>query len=81
MFDAFAPAEVHGKPKERTEWAKQQLRYAAKASANLGLTAHATFCGALIWQTMNPWAAETRRFSRCCLYRISEAMEASVRIV
>lgn len=55
MFDAFAPAEVHGKPKERTEWAKQQLRYAAQASAHLGLTAHATFSGALIWQTMYPW--------------------------
>jgi len=55
MFDAFAPAEVHGKPKERTEWAKQQLKYAAQASAHLGLTAHATFSGALIWQTMYPW--------------------------
>jgi len=55
MFDAFAPAEVHGKPKERTEWAEQQLRYAAQASAHLGLTAHATFSGALIWQTMYPW--------------------------
>lgn len=55
MFDAFAPAEVHGKPAERTEWAKQQLRYAATASQHMGLTAHATFSGALIWQTMYPW--------------------------
>ncbi len=55
MFDAFAPAEVHGNPAARTEWAKQQMAYAAKASQHLGLTAHATFSGALIWQTMYPW--------------------------
>ena len=55
MFDAFAPAEVHGNPNARTEWAKQQLAYAAKASQHLGLTEHVTFSGALIWQTMYPW--------------------------
>lgn len=55
MFDAFAPEEVHGNPAARTEWAKQQMGYAAKASQHLGLTAHATFSGALIWQTMYPW--------------------------
>ena len=26
MFDAFAPEELHGKPKERQEWAIQQLK-------------------------------------------------------
>ena len=55
MFDAFAPAEVHGKPAERTKWAIQQLKYAAKASENFGLNAHATFSGALIWHTVYPW--------------------------
>jgi sugar phosphate isomerase/epimerase len=55
MFDAFAPKEVHGKPKERTKWAIQQLKYAAQASQNLGLDAHVTFSGALIWQTVYPW--------------------------
>lgn len=55
MFDAFAPAELHGKPKERTAWAVDQLMYAAKASQNLGLTAHVTFSGALLWHTMYPW--------------------------
>jgi len=55
MFDGFAPKEVQGKPKERTKWAVQQLKYAAKASKNLGITAHATFSGALIWHTMYPW--------------------------
>lgn len=55
MFDAFAPAHLHGKPNERTEWAIQTLLQAAKASRNLGLDAHATFSGALIWHTMYPW--------------------------
>lgn len=55
LFDPFAPKEVHGNPKARTEWAVQQLRWAAKASQNLGLTAHATFSGALLWPTVYPW--------------------------
>ncbi len=55
MFDAFAPDEVKNNPKARTEWAIQQLMYAAKASQNLGLKAHVTFSGALIWHTMYPW--------------------------
>jgi sugar phosphate isomerase/epimerase len=55
MFDAFAPEEVHGKPKERQEWAINQLKTAAKASANLGLDAHASFSGALMWHTVYPW--------------------------
>jgi hypothetical protein len=32
----LSPANVHGKPKARQEWAVQQLKYAAKASNNLG---------------------------------------------
>ncbi|MCU0373813.1 MAG: sugar phosphate isomerase/epimerase, partial [Chitinophagaceae bacterium] len=55
QFDAFAPAEVHGNPKARTEWAVQQLKYAAQASNNLGVTAHATFSGALLWPYWHPW--------------------------
>jgi len=55
LFDSFAPAEVHNNPKARTEWAIDQLRYAAKASANLGLKAHATFSGALAWPYVYPW--------------------------
>ncbi|MBP1650829.1 MAG: Xylose isomerase domain protein barrel, partial [Bacteroidetes bacterium] len=51
LFDAFAPADKRGKPAARTEWAVQQLKYAAKASRNLGLDAHATFSGALLWHT------------------------------
>lgn len=54
-FDVFAPASLHNNPKARSEWATQQLIYAAQASKNLGLTAHATFSGALLWHTMYPW--------------------------
>lgn len=55
LFDAFAPEELHGKPEERTEWAVNQLKLAAKASENLGITEHATFSGALLWHTVYPW--------------------------
>ncbi|MGV3589108.1 MAG: sugar phosphate isomerase/epimerase family protein [Adhaeribacter sp.] len=55
MFDGFAPKEYHNNPKARTEWAVQQLKYAAKASQNLGINAHATFSGALLWHTVYPW--------------------------
>lgn len=55
LFDGFAPKEVHGNSKARTEWAVQQLKYAAKASQNLGLNACATFSGALLWPMIYPW--------------------------
>ncbi|ULT42293.1 sugar phosphate isomerase/epimerase [Niabella defluvii] len=55
LFDGFAPQEVRGNSKARTEWAVQQLKYAAKASQNLGLNAHATFSGSLLWHTFHPW--------------------------
>ena len=54
-FDGFAVEEVRGNPKARQEWATQQLLLAAKASKNLGLTAHATFSGALAWPFLYPW--------------------------
>lgn len=55
LFDGFAPESVRGNAKARTAWAVEQLKYAAKASANLGLNAHATFSGALLWHTVYPW--------------------------
>lgn len=54
-FDGFAAPEVRGNPKARQEWAVNQLMMAAKASANLGLTAHVTFSGALAWPFVYPW--------------------------
>jgi len=55
LFDAFAVDEVKNNPAARTQWAIQQLKYAAKASQNLGLKAHATFSGSLLWHTFHPW--------------------------
>jgi sugar phosphate isomerase/epimerase len=54
-FDAFAPAAVHGKPKERQKWAVDQMMAGAKASRNLGLDASVTFSGALAWPFTYPW--------------------------
>lgn len=55
LFDAFAPPALRGNSKARTTWASQQLIYAAKASQNLGLEAHATFSGSLAWPLVYPW--------------------------
>jgi sugar phosphate isomerase/epimerase len=55
MFDGFAPPLVQGNPRTRQAWAVGQLRFAAQASANLGLKAHATFSGALAWPYVYPW--------------------------
>lgn len=55
LFDAFAPDDRKNNPAARTEWAVQQLRYAAKASQNLGLSVCASFSGALLWHTFHPW--------------------------
>ncbi|MEH6403890.1 MAG: sugar phosphate isomerase/epimerase family protein [Sneathiella sp.] len=54
-FDGFAAPEVRGNPKARQAWAVDQMMLAAKASANLGLTDHATFSGALAWPYIYPW--------------------------
>jgi sugar phosphate isomerase/epimerase len=55
MFDGFADPAVRGNPKARQQWASEQLLLAAKASANLGLTDHASFSGALAWPYFYPW--------------------------
>jgi len=54
-FDAFAPAEVKGKPAQRQRWAVDQVLMAAKASRNLGLGASISFSGALAWPFLYPW--------------------------
>ena len=55
LFDSFAPDNVKGNNKARTEWAVQQMKYAAKASQNLGLNACPSFSGSLLWHTFHPW--------------------------
>ena len=54
-FDGFAAPKVRGNPKARQEWAVEQVKMALTASRNLGITAHATFSGALAWPYVYPW--------------------------
>lgn len=55
LFDGFAPEVYRNNPAARQQWAVQQVKYAAQASQNLGLKAHATFSGALLWPMVYPW--------------------------
>jgi sugar phosphate isomerase/epimerase len=55
LFDGFAPEKVRGNRDARTQWAVQQLKFAASASQNLGLGACGTFSGSLLWHTVYPW--------------------------
>lgn len=55
LLDGFAPRELAGDAKAKQAWAVEQLTYAAKASRNLGLNAHATFSGALAWPFFYPF--------------------------
>src|SRR5690606_30919287 len=55
LFDGFAPPDLRGNAQGRTEWAVQQLKWAAVASRNLGIKVHGTFPGALIWQAVCAW--------------------------
>ena len=54
-FDGFAPPAVRGDSAARRAWAEEQLRLAARASRRLGLSAHASFSGALAWPYIYPW--------------------------
>jgi sugar phosphate isomerase/epimerase len=54
-FDGFAPEAARGNPAARQAWAVEQLKLAARASRRLGLTAHASFSGALAWPFVYPW--------------------------
>jgi sugar phosphate isomerase/epimerase len=53
LLEGFAPKGLD--PKGRQAWAVEQLGWAARASKNLGLNAHATFSGALAWPFFYPW--------------------------
>lgn len=55
LLDGFAPAELAGNAKAKQAWAVEQLKYAASASRSLGLSAHATFSGALAWPFFYPF--------------------------
>ena len=55
LVDGFADPSVRGRPAARQEWAVEQLHLAARASRRLGLSAHATFSGALAWPFLYPF--------------------------
>ena len=54
-FDAFAPAQLHGKPDARKEWAIDQMMKAAIASKKLGLNHTVSFTGSLAFPFLYPW--------------------------
>ena len=54
-FDGFAAPSVRGNPKARQEWAVEQVKQALSASRQMGLTAMASFSGALAWPFVYPW--------------------------
>ncbi|MGA0540659.1 sugar phosphate isomerase/epimerase family protein [Neotabrizicola sp. VNH66] len=55
LFDGFAPEALRGRPAARADWAADQVKLALTASRNLGLTAMASFSGALAWPYLYPW--------------------------
>ena len=55
MFDNFAPEAVKNNPKARTAWAVDQVKKAGIASRRMGISAHATFSGSLLWPYWQPW--------------------------
>ena len=55
MYEAFAPKEVAGDNRATQAWATQQMQWNARASRNMGISAHPTFPGALAWPYMYPW--------------------------
>ena len=54
-LDCFAAESVRGNPAARTEWAIGEVKKCLSASANLGLSAMATFPGSLLWPFVYPW--------------------------
>jgi sugar phosphate isomerase/epimerase len=75
-FDAFAPEHVHGNPGARQAWAVEQVMNAAKASANLGLTAMSRFSGALAFPFVYPWPQRPEGLIDEAFDRARQALEA-----
>lgn len=55
LFDGMADPRVRNNPEARTRWAIDQVKKAARVSRQLGLSAHASFSGALAWPFVYPW--------------------------
>lgn len=55
LLDGFAAEQVRGDPVARQAWAVEQVKLAARASANLGLQTAVSFSGALAWPFLYPF--------------------------
>jgi sugar phosphate isomerase/epimerase len=55
VFSSFISDKLPVDPDASQQWAVTQLKYAASASSKLGLRAHATFSGSLLWPYFYPW--------------------------
>ncbi len=77
LLEGFGPAELKGNVKARTAWAVEQLWWAAKASGNLGLNAHATFSGALAWPFSLSVATAARRIDQRGIQGAGAALDAN----
>ena len=56
LLDAFAPAKLAGDAKAKAAWARRSnCSGRRRQAATCGLTAHATFSGALAWPFFYPW--------------------------
>lgn len=55
LLDGFAAEHVRGDPAARQVWAVEQVKFAARASANLGLKTAVSFSGALAWPFLYPF--------------------------
>jgi sugar phosphate isomerase/epimerase len=55
LLDGFAAEQVRGDPVARQAWAVEQVKLAARASANLGLKTAVSFSGALAWPFLYPF--------------------------
>lgn len=74
-FDVFAPEKVRNNPKARTEWAVQQLKWAAKASEHLGINVHVTFFGSSNVAYDVPLASAAAGISGKWIQRTGEALD------
>ena len=54
---------------------------AAKASQNLGLTAHATFSGALAWPYLYPWPQRPAGLVEAAFDELAKTMETNLRSI
>lgn len=60
MFDVFAPDQLKGNFKARTEWAADRMIKSATVSRRLGTKAQATFSGSLLWPYCHPWPQQPK---------------------